>query len=111
MLNKKQLTEDQLERVSGGIIYKNPNDIKWQFNIGDQVSVKLEDGVTFVEAIITKRGYSYYQLFNDYGDAYYISGVDNSYVNGWYMGGSNWITPNTTYVKGKTYMPVTTVDE
>jgi len=109
MTNKKELNIEELEKVNGGNLYRNVNDIQWHFNLGDQVFIKLDDGVTLAEARITKRGYYYDSLFNDYADRYYVESQTAPQYSSWYLGGSNW-NGNVVY-KGVSYNKVVIVDE
>jgi len=82
MSEKKELNNEELEKVSGGL-YGDVNDINWLFSKDETAHVVLSDN-TQVEGKVTKRGIiSLYQLVFAF---YYIESSQNAIVDGWYPG-------------------------
>jgi len=83
MSEKKQLNDEQLEKVSGGM-YKSVDSINWIFTLNAKVQVKPVDSDIYVDAVVTRKGYYKNTIY--YNDYYYVDCQKNSSVSDWYLG-------------------------
>jgi len=83
MSEKKELNQEQLEKVTGGV-YRSAESINWIFTLNAKVQVKPVDSNTYVDAVITRKGYYKNAIF--YHDYYYVDCQTDSSLSDWYLG-------------------------
>jgi len=97
MSNKKQLNEEQLEKVSGGLAYRSAESINWMFTFQAPVKIKPIGSTEYIDAVVTRRGYYKNAIY--YHDYYYLDCHTNRDLSDWYL--SDYFDGNTVKAVNK----------